>query len=206
MGRPPRIDLGNYVYHVINRANGRATIFKSAADYADFEYLLNEVRETYDMRILAYVIMPNHWHVVLYPKHDGDLARALHWLTTSHVRRHHTRNKTIGHGHLYQGTYKSFVIEQDDHYLTVLKYVERNAVRAKLSKSAELWKWGSAHRRINGSAAEKKMLAESPVPLPRNYRTWINDPETPELLKDVRQSVEKGVPYGEVMAEKNITQ
>jgi putative transposase len=206
MARQPRIDLGNYVYHVINRANDRQQIFDSPMDYKDFEYLLNEFRETYDIRILAYIVMPNHWHLVLYPKNDGDLGRAMHWLTTSHVRRHHAKNNTVGNGHLYQGTYKSFMVETDEHYLTVLKYVERNAVRAKLSRTAESWRWGSAYRRLHGTAAEKKLIAESAVPLPRNYREWINDPEPSELLKDVRRSVEKTIPYGEVLIPNNITQ
>jgi putative transposase len=134
MARQPRIDVGDHVYHVLNRANGREKIFKKDADYVDFEYLLNEIRETFDMRILAYIIMPNHWHLLLYPQKDGDLGKSMHWLATSHVRRHHARNKTVGHGHLYQGTYKSFLVQTDAHCLTVLKYVERNAARAKLCK------------------------------------------------------------------------
>jgi len=206
MARQPRIDLGDYVYHVINRANRRAQLFHSDADYADFEYLLNEVRETHDMRILAYIIMPNHWHLLLYPKKDGDLGKALHWLTTSHVRRHHTRKETIGYGHLYQGTYKSFMVQNDTHLLTVLKYIERNAVRARLSKTAESWKWGSAYRRIYGTPQTKQLLAESPTPLPRNYRSWINDPEPAELLKEVRHCVAKTVSYGETVVPVSITQ
>ena len=195
MARRPRIDAGGYVYHVLNRGNGRQRLFHSDADYKDFEYLLNEMRETYEVGILAYVIMPNHWHLLLYPKKDGDLGKALHWLTTSHVRRHHVRRGTIGHGHLYQGTYKSFIIQTDGHFLTVLKYVERNAVRAKLSRIAESWRWGSAYRRF-GSAKEKRLLAEPPVPLPRKYRTWINEPEPAELLEEIRNSVNKAIPYG----------
>src|SRR4051812_48760123 len=105
MGRGPRIDVGDVVYHVINRSNGRVPIFNTPAEYQDFEYLLNEMRETYDMRILAYTLMPNHWHLLLYPRYDGDLSTCMHWLTTSHVRRHHSRKGTIGEGHLYQGTY-----------------------------------------------------------------------------------------------------
>lgn len=206
MARQPRIDLGDYVYHVINRANGRATIFKSDVEYADFEYLLSEIRETYDMRILAYVLMPNHWHLMLYPKKDGDLSKALHWLTTSHVRRHHSRNGTIGHGHLYQGTYKSFLVQTDSHFLTVLKYIERNAVRAKLCKTAPSWKWCSAHRRINGTNREKNLLAELPVPLPQQYLDWLNDPEPAESLKEIRECVERGVSYGAVDARRVIKQ
>ena len=202
MARQPRIDLGDYVYHVINRANNREKIFHSDEDYRDFEYLLNEIRETYEMRILAYIIMPNHWHLLLYPKKDGDLSRALHWLTTSHVRRHHTRKGTIGHGHLYQGTYKSLIVQTDSHLLTVLKYIERNAARAKLSKTAESWRWGSAYRRLRADVNSRKLLDESPVPLPRNYQSWINDPEPAELLKEVRQSVDKAAVYGEVLLPK----
>ena len=177
MGRAPRIDVGDVVYHVINRANARARIFHDATDYQDFEYLLSEMKETFDMRILAYVIMPNHWHLLLHPMNDGDMSKALHWLGTSHVRRHHTRKETIGNGHLYQGRYKSFPVQEDLHFLTVLKYIERNPVRAKLVSKAEDWKWGSAHRRINGTERQRSLLAELPVDLPRGYKQWINTAE-----------------------------
>ena len=171
-------------------------MFHSDDEYRDFEYLLNETRETFDMRILAYVIMPNHWHLLLYPKKDGDVGRSLHWLTTSHVRRHHTRKGTIGHGHLYQGTYKSFLVKDDRHLLTVLKYIERNPARAKLVKKAEEWRWGSAHRRLRGTEKERQLLAESPVSLPRDYRVWINDPELSEDLDDIRKAIATSSAYG----------
>jgi len=198
MGRAPRIDVGNCVYHVINRSNGRARIFHRREDYEDMEYLLNEIHETHSMRILAYTIMPNHWLLLLYPRNDGDLGKSLHWLTTSHVRRHHSRRGTIGHGHIYQGPYKSFLVQTDTHLLTVLKYIERNPVRAKLARTAQQWRWGSAHRRVLGSAKEKKLLATSPVPLPRNYSEWVNTPEPAEALGKVRQSVASNVPFGDI--------
>ena len=148
------------------------------------------------MRILSYVIMPNHWNLLLYPKNDGDLSRSLGWLGTAHTRRYHTQTGTIGGGHLYQGRYKSFLVENDTHLLTVLKYIERNPVRAHLSKRPEHWQWGSAYRRINGTLLQKKLLSDSPTPLPRNYRQWINTPEPSEDLAMIRTSVVKGVPYG----------
>ncbi len=205
MARPPRIDLGDYVYHIINRANGQQRIFHTDDDYCDFEYLLNEIRETYDVRILAYVIMPNHWHLLLYTKKDGDLSKSLQWLGTSHARRHHARKKTTGGGHLYQGRYKSLLVENDHHLLTVLKYIERNPVRAKLARVVEEWRWGSGYRRTRGTNAEKKLLADPPTLLPRNYASWINTPEPSEELADVRRSIKKGVPYGEVLLPENIT-
>ncbi len=198
MARQPRIDLGGYIYHIINRSNGRARIFHNNADYSDFEYLLNEIRETFDMRILAYVIMPNHWHLLLYPREDGDLKRSLQWLGTAHARRHHARKGTIGGGHLYQGRYKAFLIQEDHHLLTVLKYIERNPVRAKLKKAPHEWRWGSAYRRSCGTKKEKLLLAESPVDIPRNYRSWINTAEPSEELADLRRSVNREVSYEEV--------
>jgi hypothetical protein len=84
------------------------------------------------MRILAYCLMPNHWHFVLWPYDDGDLAAFMHRLTTTHVRRWHLHRHSVGAGHLYQGTFKSFPVQSDAHLLTVCRYVERNPVRARL--------------------------------------------------------------------------
>ena len=196
MPRPLRIDLGDYVYHVINRSNGRVRIFNTDADYQDFEYLLDEIRETYEMRILAYVLMPNHWHLLLYPRKDGDLSKSMRWLGTAHTRRYHAQTETIGHGHLYQGRYKSFIVQADEHFLAVLKYIERNPVRAKLTKQAENWKWGSAYRRIKGTKKMRSLLANSPVPLARNYVRWVNQPEPSEELGEIRESIRKGIPFG----------
>ena len=196
MARPLRVDVGDQVYHVINRANGRFTIFEEGWMYKDFEHLLEEMKEEYDIRILAYVIMPNHWHLLLHPKKDGDLSRSLAWLGTAHTRRYHAQTETIGGGHLYQGRYKSFLIQTDAHLLTVLKYIERNPVRAKLSKRVESWKWGSAYRRIYGTKKARALLAVSPTPLPYRYRAWIHEAEKSEELDEIRKSVNRGVPFG----------
>jgi putative transposase len=198
MPRQPRIDLGNEIYHVINRANGRLTIFHSAKDYRAFEELLKEAKEWFNMRILGYVIMPNHWHLILHPRNDGDVARFMHWLSTTHTRRYHVETKTVGRGHLYQGRYKSFVVEDGNYLLTLVKYVERNPVRAKLSNYCEAWQWGSAWRRVNGTPKQKLLLDPSPEPFPRGYRQWINATEEEDSLTVIRTSVNRGVPYGSV--------
>ena len=186
------------MYHVINRSNGRVPIFHNDADYIDFEYLLSEIQETYNMRILAYCIMPNHWHLLLYTREDGDLRKVLQWLGTSHATRHHARKGTVGGGHLYQDRYKSFIIEEDHHLLTVLKYIERNPVRAGMVSRPEAWRWGSAYRRTKGTIKQRQLLAESPVDLPKDYKTWIQTAEPAEILDTIRRSVNRGVAYGEV--------
>lgn len=132
MSRMNRVVVGDIVYHVINRANARVQIFHTHNDYIHFEGLLLEGVELTGMRLLSYCIMPNHWHLVLYPKNDVDMSEFMRWVTTTHVRQKRVLTKSIGDGHLYQGSYKSFPIETDTHLQTVIRYVEQNPLRAKL--------------------------------------------------------------------------
>ncbi|MBN1341599.1 MAG: transposase [Phycisphaerae bacterium] len=132
MPRRLRIDLGGFVYHVLNRRAGRLSLFKKDEDYASFTNVLDEASERVPMRVVAYCLMPNHWHLVLWPRHDGDLARYMQWLTTTRMRRWHAHHGTRGTGPLYQGRYKSFPIQDDRHFLIVSRYVERNPLRANL--------------------------------------------------------------------------
>ena len=196
MGRAPRVDVGNLAYHVINRANGRRTIFETRDEYVHFEMLLKKAAEKFDMRVLAYVLMPNHWHMILYPKVDGDLSLFMQWLTLTHTQQYHVWKQTTGHGHIYQGRYKSFLIETDSYLLTAIKYVERNPVRAKLVKKVENWRWGSGYRRLEGTKKEQSLLAKSPVNLPHHYQSWVNTPDREDDLTDLKISTEKGKPLG----------
>ena len=138
MPRTARQAPGGMIFHVLNRGNARDRIFDDDADYAAFEKVLAETQAETFVRILSYCLMPNHWHLVLWPLKDGDLGRFMQRLTTTHVRRWHLHHHSVGTGHLYQGTYKSFPIEEDDHLYTVLRYVERNAVRPTLVERARI--------------------------------------------------------------------
>ncbi|OGZ04778.1 MAG: hypothetical protein A2845_06280 [Candidatus Lloydbacteria bacterium RIFCSPHIGHO2_01_FULL_49_22] len=207
MPRAPRVDVGNEVYHVINRANNRAQIFNNEKEYQHFERLLKEAKVHVPMRILAYVLMPNHWHLVLHPENDGDLALFMQWLTLTHAQQYRAKTKTIGHGHLYQGRYKSFLVEKDNYLIQLLRYVERNPHRAKLVKRAEDWRWGSAWRRYHGTSKEQQLLHVPPIDLPRGYRAWLNEKEEVEQLVTIRNSVNRGRPLGtEGWTGKKITQ
>jgi len=192
-----RIAIGNTIYHVLNRGNGRRTIFANEKDYQHFESLLVEANELLDMRILAYCLMPNHWHLVLYPKKDKDLSEFMRWLTTTHARQYRVKTKSIGHGHLYQGTYKSFPIEEDQHATTVIRYVEQNPLRAKLVHKAQDWKYGSLYRRLSGTPKQKRLLAPLPVRLPVNYLREVNTLYDEDTITALRGSVQKGIPYGD---------
>ncbi len=196
MPRNSRIDIGNEIFHVINRANGRLKIFNKDSDYRLFEEILTDTKELIGMRILAYTIMPNHFHLVLHPINDGDLGLFMHRLCNSHTRKVHALTDTNGTGHLYQGRYKSFLVDKDQYLNTLIKYVERNPVRAKLSKRCENWKWGSAYRRTCGTPNAKKLLDQTSFDLPNDYLNWINTSEKEDTLNNIRFSVIKDVPYG----------
>jgi putative transposase len=191
-----RLAIGDTIYHVINRANARVTIFNTDKDYTHFESLLAEAKELLDMRILAYCIMPNHFHLVLYPRNDGDMSEFMRWLTTTHVRHYRVETKSIGYGHLYQGAYKSFPVEKDEYLTTLIRYVEQNPLRAKLVKHAEDWTYSSLYRRMKGTPKQKKLLATLPTILPKNYLKEVNMLYNEDTLDAVRQSVERGTPYG----------
>ncbi len=196
MPRTARVAIGNTVYHVINRANGRATIFSNEKEYRHFEALLLEATELTGMRVLAYCIMPNHWHLVLYPHQDKDMSEFMRWLTTTHVRQYRVATKSIGNGHLYQGAYKSFIVQEDKHLVDLIRYVEQNPLRANLVDRAEDWKYCSLYRRQNGTSKEKKLLSPLPTQLPTNYIQSVNEIYDKASLAKIRYSVSKGAPYG----------
>jgi putative transposase len=110
MGRALRAAVGGMVYHVLNRANGRATLFHKDGDYEAFERILEEAGSYCAVPLLAYCLMPNHWHLVLRPRGDGELSRFVGWLTLTHTQRWHAHYQAVGMGHLYQGRFKSFPI------------------------------------------------------------------------------------------------
>lgn len=196
MPRVARVDIADYPYHIINRAVMRFRIFNTNKDYDIFEKIIEDATEDVGMSILSYTIMPNHWHFLLQPRKNGDMGIFMHQITNTHTRKVKSQTKTIGTGPLYQGRYKSFIIQKDQHFLSVLKYIERNPVRAGLVKHAENWRWGSAWRRVNGTPKQRRLLSELPVVLPKHYCTWINTPEQSEELEKLRNSTNKGAPYG----------
>jgi putative transposase len=193
MPRPPRLIFADQCYHILNRANRRAEIFHEPADYSGFIALMARAQEKVELPILAACLMPNHFHLVVRPTGDNDIARWTRWLFTTHVRHYHEKYGTTGR--LWQGRYKSFLI-QDDHYLlTVLRYVEGNARRAKLVARAEEWRWGS----LNWRAAKVPplVLTTPPLELPTYWAQFVNQPQTAAEVEAVRTSVNRQRPFGD---------
>jgi putative transposase len=193
MPRTARFIVADYCYHVLNRANKKARIFHSCEDYQQFLALIHLAQERVHVPILAACVKPNHFHQVMRPAREGDLARRMQWAFTTHVRWHHAKYQSTGR--LWQGRFNAFLIQQDHHLLTVMRYVERNALRAKLVERAEDWRWGSlAWRSVGRPPVE---VSESPVALPHYWRHLVNEPQTAAELEEIRTCVNRQRPFGE---------
>ena len=197
MPRPLRTAPGGFVYHVINRANGKRTIFAIERDYLAFERILGEVQERVPMRILAWCIMPNHWHLLLWPRNDGDLSAYMRLVTLTHTQRVHAHRNTVGTGHLYQGRFKSFVVQHDAHFLTVARYVEANAFDASLARRAEQWRWSSLWRLEQGKGEQPPCLHAWPMDRPSDWLTCVNQRPDPTETQRLRASARRGTPFGD---------
>jgi len=200
----PRISRGladDSIYHVINRGNGGQVVFQKDKDYEAFVNLMKEAKLRYAVKIFAYCLMPNHFHLVLMPHQSGDLSKWMQWLLTSHVRRFHKHYGTSGH--IWQGRYKSFLIQEDEHLLTVLRYVESNPLRAGLVNSAKNWLWSSHKESIHRGA--RLLIDEVPVELPKEWSKIVNESISEEELEEVRQSVSRQSPYGDPLWQVHIS-
>jgi len=196
MPRSSRITPGGMVFHVLNRGVGRQKLFGKDADYAAFESIVEETLEKLPMRICGYCLMPNHWHLIFWPENDGDLAAFMQRLTVTHVTRWQKHRKKVGEGHVYQGRFKSFPVEADDHFYQVARYVERNALRANLVQLAEDWRWSSLWRWVHGKPEDRRWLTDWPVPRPRRWLQLVNEVQTEAELDALRRSVIGGQPFG----------
>jgi putative transposase len=170
-------------------------MFGRTQDYEAMEEVLGEAKGRLPMRLLAWCVMPNHWHLVLWPRGDGDLSEFMRWLTVTHTQRWHAAHRTAGRGPLYQGRFKSFPIQEDDHLVAVLRYVERNPLRANLVEEAEAWRWSSLWHRVQGGVAG--LVDEGPLALPRHWRRHVQSPQSEAELAALRRSVVRGAPFGE---------
>jgi putative transposase len=195
MPRTARSVQAGLIYHVLNRGNGRMRLFYKDSDFAAFQRVLGEGLESYDVDLLTYCLMGNHWHLVVRPRTDDALGRFMGWVGVTHVRRHHEHYHTRGGGHLYQGRYKSFPVQEDRHFLTLCRYVEANPVRAKLVKSAADWPWSGWHERQTDRPALG--LTPWPVDRPRGWLQLLDQPLPEPQVTQLRQSANRGRPLGQ---------
>jgi putative transposase len=197
MPRIARCAPKGLIYHALNRSVARLPLFQKETDYEAFERVMAEAHQKFPIEILAYCVMPNHWHFVLRPTREGQLTAFLRCVAHTHTMRWHAHYHTSGSGHLYQGRFKAFPVEDDDHFYTVVRYVERNALRAGLVAQAQAWRWSSLWRYESGDAEARALLARWPLPRPRNWTRQVNAVQTASELEAVRRAVLRSSPFGD---------
>jgi putative transposase len=195
MPRPKRLLVDGHAYHVLNRGNDRRVIFKKTEDYEAFFAILREAQQRLAVPTIGVCLMPNHWHLVLWPTPAASLSAYMHWVMNAHVHRYHQHYHLRGLGHLYQDRYKSFPIQDDHHMYTVLRYVEANPLRAGLVTEAQAWQWSSLSLRARG--VEDGILTNSLVPLPENWTSLVNEAIPESLLGRIQGSARRQTPFGE---------
>lgn len=171
-------------------------LFNKSGDYNAFETIIAETQEKRPLRICGFCLMPSHWHFVVWPERDGQLAAFMQRLTITHARRWQEHREQVGFGHVYQSRYKSFPVESDDYFYQVMRYVERNALRANLVECAEDWRWSSLWRHVHGTPQQKSLLSDWPLARPRNWPKYVNEPQTEAEIAAIRHALHRGQPFG----------
>ena len=187
MPRIPRGQQGGYAYHVINRGNGRGTVFHKTQDYEAFLSLLAEAKKRHRVKLFGFCLMPNHFHLVVEPAHQTALSQFMQWLLTSHVRRYHKHYGSSGH--VWQGRFKSFAVQRDEHLITTLRYVLQNPVRAGLSETVHEWPWSSARRR--------QLVDRSPVDEEIRWSEQLESRLDELQVATIRECLNRQRPFGQ---------
>ena len=195
MPRPLRVCPAGSIFHVLNRANSRNQIFNQSFDYQKFIKIVNEALSKYPTKVLAFCLMPNHWHFLMQPTADDELSKIMAWIGNTHTRRYRVVNQTFGVGPLYQGRFKSFPIKSDEHLDIVKQYIECNPVRARLVRRPEEWAWSSAGQDFHD-------IPRIPIWREKEFDAtdWLrrlNTPQTDRELDRIRKSAQRGIPFGD---------
>jgi putative transposase len=197
MGRPLRNSQGGYIYHVVARGLKPKPIFRSEEDFVEFECTLAQAVERFEPRLLAYCVLPKHWHLILTPRKDGDLSKLMGWLTTTHSARWHSKPRRAGTGGLYERRFRSFPVQDDLKLLDVLGFVESHPVRSGLVNTAIDWHWSSLSRRVTKSESNRPVLSGPPIPLPAKWTNLLASEIPEEVLDGIMHCIKRSCPYGE---------
>ena len=203
MGRLPRAIDEGLIYHALNRGNNRGDVFSDDADRQAFLEALGRTRDRYPFRLLGYCLMSSHFHLLVRPGPGQSISRILQSLTVAHTWRHHRRHRSSGH--VWQGRFKSPVIQDDDHLLTVLRYIEANPLRAGMVDAAGDYRWSSfpAHGLgrpdpLLDPITVYESLARTPATRRRRWSAFVQQLPPDEELAAVRRSTQTGLPYGDL--------
>jgi len=163
-------------FHVINRSARKLVLFTQPADYRAFLAILGQALEQHPVPLVAFALMPNHWHLVMGPTDTTTLSRCLHWVTATHAIRLNRHRQLVGHGPVYQGRFTSVEIPAVGDLVRVCRYVERNALQAGLVRRAQDWPWASLSERLQSS--QPFPLVNAPFLCSRAWADYVNAPRS----------------------------
>jgi putative transposase len=194
-----RPDYSNYIVHAMNRKVERRTLFHSNDDYNEFRSLLNIALRKYKLRILEWTIMPNHWHLLLWPEGKEQLPQFMRWLTSMHARVIRGKTETVGNGAVYQGRYRSSFVKQGIHLDRIRNYIAMNPVKANLVSHSSDWLWGSARRVLAQQDHSNIILSAGPQPISNNLEQLLTDIKYLDQTqrKTLSQMLHQEIPYGD---------
>ena len=201
MPRPPRPIDDGLIYHVINRGNNRQPVFLKKGDFEAFLKALAELKERKPFELYGYCLLSNHFHLLIRPG-ETSISRILQSLLVSHTQRYHKHHRSGGH--VWQGRFKSPVVQNDEHLLTVLRYIEANPVRAKIVRDAADYPWSSYRAHGLGEAnalldpiVTYTKLAANAAARQRQWAAAVHRPLAEQVVGSIRRSNESGLPYGD---------
>ena len=203
MGRQPRACDEDLVYHAYNRGNNGDKVFSDESDRAAFRDALGRTNERYPFELFGYCLMPDHFHLLLKPAAGQSISRIVQSLTVAQGAQYHRHHGSSGH--VWQGRFKSHVIQEDGHLLVILRYIEANPVRAGRVKDLAACRWSSYLH--HGLGEDDACL--SPVPgwqelgpteavRRRRWRDKVTTAQKPAELEAVRASLRRGRPFGDL--------
>ena len=185
MARKTRFASPRYAYHIVNRGNDRQTVFRQHFDYMAFLELLGEGVRRFRVRVYGYCLMPNHFHLVAQPEEDDELSAFMQRVTCRYACTFRQQTQTVGNGHVFQRRFWNAALHDEQAFMSVLRYIEANPCRAALVGRAEEWEWSSLRER----AEPRGILSPLPVPLTPHWSAFVNTPQPPGVLSQVRRMV-----------------
>jgi putative transposase len=202
MGRQPRPVASGLFYHALNRGNNRGPVFFAPDDYHTFLKALAQTQQRYPFHLFGYCLMTNHFHLLLQPEDGVSISRVLQSLTVAHTWHYHKGHGSVGH--VWQGRFRSPVVQDDEHALTVLRYLEANPLRAGMVADLADYPWSSYAAHALGQADALlsplpcwERLGATEAARQRWWRGLVHTPLTEDELAGLRRSVTSGRPYGE---------
>ena len=194
MARPLRIEYEGAVYHVTSRGNAGEPVFRDEEDRGNILATIKKVRDRYNWLCHGYCLMDNHYHLMIETP-DANLSQGMRQLNGVYTQKYNWRHSKAGH--LFQGRYKSILVEKDNYLLELCRYVVLNPVRANMVKKPEEWNW-SSYRATAG-------LKSLPDYLTADWILGLFNRNKREVQKRyrqfVREGIHQGLPWGELQGQ-----